>query len=233
MSRRLVVSLATIPTRIFAMRPTLDSLVRQTVRPSRIYLWYPEVFLRSFPKERLIPNFLSEYPTLKLGSCDDHLALNKLLPVLKEENDPETLIVTVDDDTVYPETLLENFLKWQTVYPHAALGLKGKTLLDWEGLNYKEIFPAKGLSALPQQVDVLIGGRGIFFKRGFLDEEVFEIQKVPSPYVSQDIWFAGMLAKRHSPRFVVPFGEYEKMYSYQNEVDALKNMPEVLQFKHA
>ena len=103
--RRTVISLTTSPKRIAKIAPTLTSLLQQSVQADVIQLNLPLVFTRN--NDTFPGNFFENYPTLlnpqiRIVWHDDLGPTSKLVPTLQTERNPETLIIVVDDDTVYP-----------------------------------------------------------------------------------------------------------------------------------
>ena len=100
---------------------TLESLLNQTVKPDEIWLFLSETphLLDTGFKNRHLPPFLSDYiannPIIKLKWTENTGPYRKLLPAYEALKDTDSLIITVDDDTVYVKTLLENMLTaWNT-----------------------------------------------------------------------------------------------------------------------
>src|SRR4029077_17098072 len=61
---------------------------------------------------------------------EDYGPICKILgPLIKEENG-NTLIITVDDDIIYPSNLIEKFLEYHDKYPNSALCSAGLSLGD-------------------------------------------------------------------------------------------------------
>lgn len=110
MNKRVVIGLCTTPTRINLIEDTILSLINQTLKPDVIYINLPEVCIKE-NKTYTIPNFFSKYKILKINRIDRDLGpSNKLLPILSIEKDPETLIFTADDDIIYDNKWIEDFL---------------------------------------------------------------------------------------------------------------------------
>lgn len=120
---RLVVSLTSLPHRINTsdFRSVLDSLLRQSLLADAIYLSLPQSSRgnTTFSDAHIaaIPLGVTVLrPELDLGP------VTKLVPVLRVEQDPGTIIVTLDDDQIYHEHLLR-ILAWNAVHrPEAAHG---------------------------------------------------------------------------------------------------------------
>lgn len=103
---RVIVSLTSYPRRINTIVPVIDSLLRQSLKPDMLILWLAEA---EFPKrEQSLPRRLRRYAKfgLQIEWCDNIKSYKKLVPALRKY--PEDIIVTADDDILYPETWLES-----------------------------------------------------------------------------------------------------------------------------
>ncbi len=76
------VGVTTLPSRIGRLRPTVDSLLGQTVPPDRIFVCVPERSVREESAYEL-PGWLKEPPSgVQLVRCDDDGPATKLLGCL-------------------------------------------------------------------------------------------------------------------------------------------------------
>ena len=132
---RVVVSMTTTPGRISLLGPVLDSLAQQTLPPSCVYVNVP-TWSKRFNSTYVIPQeLLARAPQVIVNRCDlDYGPLTKLVPTLMLETNPNTLIVTVDDEYFYPPQLLAELVAQHLRTPHAALGFAGQQVM---GLLYK------------------------------------------------------------------------------------------------
>lgn len=107
---RVVVSLTTTPKRLKMLKPTIDSLLAQSVLPDMIQLNLPFIFRRT--NHTYEENLTTKYPWLshdriRIVRCNDVGPSTKLVPTLANETDPNTLIVIIDDDTTYSGMMIE------------------------------------------------------------------------------------------------------------------------------
>lgn len=101
--RRLIVSLTSYGSRIHDVCYVVESLMSQTMPPNAIVLWLDE---SEFTPEQ-VPLSLrrQEKRGLQIQFCPNLRSFKKLVPSL--EKFPDDVIVTVDDDMLYPVDLLE------------------------------------------------------------------------------------------------------------------------------
>lgn len=119
----LILSLTTIPERIGTVALCLDSLLRQSLKPDRLILWLSEnneLGKPAISKTELPANLLRLVRRgLEIRWCEDIRSYRKIIPTLREH--PEALIVTADDDILYPRhwlKLLFNAYQKEPQYVH-------------------------------------------------------------------------------------------------------------------
>lgn len=201
---RVVVSLTTIPGRVNLLQRTLASLQRQTCPPDAIYLWLPEPLFAGGPST--LPSMDGVIAT----SGPDPGPAMKLLPVLDRELDPETCVITVDDDIEYPPGLVERFIAASILLPDHALGFTGWNRVDSpagpEVWHFNEEVPH---AAMFQPVQVLEGYRGVIYRRRFFTHDIHRhLAAEPAFRFHDDILLSGYLASRGIARTVCWYTTY-------------------------
>lgn len=109
---RVVVSISSMLGRVEYVMDTLKSIFQQSYgAPDMVYLSVPKTIKRlgserepagDFQLPENVTAMLKTYgPRLRILHPPDYGAATKLLAALPEENDPQTIIITVDDDTTY------------------------------------------------------------------------------------------------------------------------------------
>jgi hypothetical protein len=174
---RLVVSLTTLPGRYRKLYRTLRSINSQSLKADAVYLGLPKIAKRlNLPYPRLSKK-LSDLCTV-VSLDQDYGPICKILGALNSETDPNTIIVTIDDDIVYPFNFLEEFAERAQKYPKSAIGSTG-LLVGHNIFNYSSVsaltpdwnrvtgflVPAEG-----RPVDILCGVSGIAYRRKFFPE---------------------------------------------------------------
>ena len=118
-NRRLVVSLTSSPARLGTLDQTLATIYNQTLQADEVVLWLAR---EQFPElEGNIPEALLrlvEENKLTVRWCDDLKPHKKYFYALQEYR--EDLIVTIDDDLLYPEHMLENLYRSWLRHPAPA-----------------------------------------------------------------------------------------------------------------
>jgi len=200
---RVVVSLTTIPSRLTRLRPALNSLLTQDYPPSAIYLAVPRQSVRE-RKPYQMPGWLAEHPAVTVIDCErDWGPASKLLPTLLAERErPDTLVITVDDDNIYPREMVATFVKFSQRLPDAALCFRGHVVSG----RWKESPAVFGTRvSTPTRMDIITGCGGILVKPRFFDDAVFDYSGAPpSAFFVDDVWISGQLARRGVPRYLIP-----------------------------
>ena len=217
---RVVFTLTTLPSRINNLRPTLQSLICQTISPDNIYLTIPRKCKRLGKK----------YPPIPIGitdMCDivyiekDYGPITKILGAIIREKDPDTLIITIDDDITYPPNMIETFLKYHKRYPDSALGSSGLSLGGWlfqYSIKYNQkkndywftmTIPSNG-----RPVDILYGYSAVLYKRSFFpsyhtfkNELLYTLLKNTDLFRNDDVTLSFYLNREGIERRVVQMSE--------------------------
>lgn len=206
----ITVSLSTIPGRIENIYPALKSLMDQTMPPRRIYLAIPPFSIRE-QKAYTIPAELANCEALKIIDAQkDWGPATKLIPALRHPSTkPDNIILTADDDNIYPAEFVKTFWQYSQKLPDAALSLRGAAMS--RTLHWKDCRAFKGTEiSQPAAVEIITGCGGIMVKPQFFAAEFFDYGNAPAEaFFVDDIWISGNLAKHDISRYVIPFrGSY-------------------------
>lgn len=123
---RVVASLTTMPDRYFKVVETLKSLKEQTYKLDAIYLSLPDKSRRLQIPYPPVPEEISNLCTIV--KCDDFGPITKIVGGILSEDDPNTVIITFDDDLIYPNNLVEKLMSHHKKYPNSAIGSSGMLL---------------------------------------------------------------------------------------------------------
>ncbi len=101
-SENVIVSLTTHGRRIYEVYLAIESIMQGSVKPNRIILW-----LASDRQDKELPQTLINQTNrgLEIKYTEEIGPYTKLIPTLKEY--PESLIITIDDDILYPYDTIE------------------------------------------------------------------------------------------------------------------------------
>ena len=208
------ISLTTIPSRLARLTKTLESLKKQTLKPTRINLCVPERCIKE-DQTYQIPAEIADDPAITIIHCQqDWGPATKLLGSLVICDDPETRIIVVDDDIIYPPDLVEKLVARSNQYPESAIGFCGWQVRDvakgrdhfYRNLVYEDRRP--GLDFVTS-VDVLEGYRGVLTKARFWDQKaVLDYSQAPKQaFYVDDSWLSGHLARRGIDRLAFKYNQ--------------------------
>lgn len=103
----LIVSLTSYPPRFEKLHLTLKTLLTQSIWPDKIILWVSYEDYEFVPEK--VKSIEANFSHFTIKKCGDTKSYKKLIPCLEEN--PNSYIVTADDDTYYPRTWLETLVK--------------------------------------------------------------------------------------------------------------------------
>ena len=205
-----IVSLSTIPSRVPHIAETLKSLLLQKRLPQEIRLNIP-AFSRREKRGYDIPAWLTDLKMVRIVSCEDFGPATKFIPTLLSETQDQ-LIVIVDDDRIYPDTLIANLERAAQASPDTAFGTCGwvvpKDMVD-RATNFSNLFlqppaPIQGIRLRrPKPVDILKGVGGYAIRPRFfpLDKIVDYSDAPEDAFFVDDVWMSGYC---DAPKFVIP-----------------------------
>lgn len=106
--REVIVSLTTYGLKITQVYLAIESLLHQTLKPNKIILWLDK---NKYIDENSIPLALRQQTKrgLEIKLCNDVKSHTKLVPALI--NFPEAIIITTDDDIIYPFDFVERLVR--------------------------------------------------------------------------------------------------------------------------
>ncbi len=202
-----VVSLTSTSERLAALPPVLERILNQSLRPARVTLWLsrePFLFDRGVDPSDL-PSQVREWE--REGRLEVRFTPNtgphrKLLPLLHElsgETNPP-LVVTADDDTLYPHRWLAALVGgWQS--QGCAVAFRARRMLR----GPDGPLPYKQWPVIPAEEEVLghhlvaTGKDGMLVHPDHLDPRILDPRVQQFSRTRSDIWIAGALRARKTP----------------------------------
>jgi hypothetical protein len=184
-----IVSLTTFPARIDFVHLSIRSILHQTKRPKKIVLWLGEEF---FPNaENDLPNSLLELRPLGLDIefCTDIKAHTKYFYAFQKY--PENLVVTVDDDIIYPKNLLKVLLNTHQQYPNSVIANRVRKV-EIENNTFKPYREWK-INPLniykPSKKILATGVSGVLYQPQLFSEAIFDVEGIKKiNCIGDDIW---------------------------------------------
>ena len=208
-----VISMTTIPSRLKTLKPTLDSLLKQTERCPQIWInmppncaefWqdangelYPDGWRGKYriDDERIKVNYMNRDfgPVTKLGLLGKNgfghtphtPAELRTTPI-----DDDTLIITVDDDIFYKPTWLATILEATKRWPEDVIGFSG-----WNVGGFLEGTGSYQFAGAPSFCDVIEGWAGVAYRKRFFDG-IEILQSPPEFQFVDDVWISSQMMKK-------------------------------------
>lgn len=186
-------SLTTFPARIKEVKYAIKSIMLQTTPPDRVVLWLAE---SQFP-EKQVPENLTPFigHGLEVRFCDDLRSHKKYYYALQEQR-PNELVVTFDDDIIYHPHSIERLLEQHTKYPDCIVCNSAHIItFDADGNvnDYHKWGTTSDGMAQPSMILSPLTGSGCMYPYGMLTEEAFDKEKIKSlAFTADDLWICFM-----------------------------------------
>lgn len=200
-SRQIIVSVTSYPARINAAMLAVKSVFRQTRRPDKVILWLGE---DEFPnKNKDLPEELVRLTTdenLEIQWREDLGPHTKYFYAFKEY--PDALIITIDDDILYPPDRIENLYLCYLLFPHAVSAARADLVTISERGEMLPVteWPSEGVDVWIYQPSMQLYAMGVCavlypvkLFSGVLELLDKEVIRRTCPY-ADDLWLKAMQA---------------------------------------
>ena len=190
-----IISLTSYPGRIVTVNQTIESLLNQSMKAEKVILWLaPEQF----------PNKEKDLPKQLLDLCNRGLTIDwyhdiksykKLIPTLKKY--PDAIIVTADDDNVYPKQWFQKLYNSYLKYPNN-IHCHRVTKFYYNNMGFQTIAGGHDYYKEASFLNKLVGLGGVLypphcFYKDILNEDL--IKQLAPTNDDQWFWFMAMLNK--------------------------------------
>jgi hypothetical protein len=219
-----VVSLTTYPKRFEDMELCLRSLTLQKEKPDRII-----VYLGSDAKDVELPTEIKKYKELgiefRIDENHNYRSHKKYYYAMQEF--PDAVIVTADDDIIYPKNWLHSLLDSYRKYPNAISARRVHLMrLDDNGklCPYNMFFDQYRKVKVPSFALIATGNAGILYPPHCLDQQVFDSKAfMECCFEGDDIWLKCMSLIKGTKVVWVPNWEVDLPEVEQAGKTALSN----------
>lgn len=183
-----IISFTTYPKRLDKVKWTIKSLLNQTVNVDKIILWLAE---EQYPN-REIPEEIAQYIQygLQVEFCHDLKSHKKYYYTMI--NNPDSIVITVDDDVIYPEDTVEKLLDMHDSYPNAVICNMGRWIQITENgfAPYKKWSPNISNKINEPSFSLLpIGEGGILYPPHCIDKTFFNVDNITKyALTADDLW---------------------------------------------
>jgi hypothetical protein len=194
-----IVSLTTVPNRIRKIKPTIISLLKQRLPPREIHL---NIGIDYFGSSE-IPDFIKNLKTVKIfREAIDCGPATKYLYTLSRV-DPNDLIIVVDDDMYYPNTLIEDLVDADKAYNH-------QCAVCINGLRVPKSFrsfdrePDREIKHGTKKVAIVEGCGGYALRASYFKTDLFDLDGAPQQaFFNDDFWISGHLSRNNIPKYQI------------------------------
>ncbi len=182
-----IVTLTSIPSRMFDIHFTLYSLLNQSIKPKKVVLYLDKLSTRELPDN--VTNLIKN--GLEIRYVEDLRSFTKLIPALEDFS--ENIIVTADDDIFYEKDWLKNLVETHKKFPNDIVVHKPMRITFDEKGNPKPyqkwIKSAQGANF----ANFLMGVGGVLYPQNSLYKDVKDktlfLRLCPH---NDDVWFWAM-----------------------------------------
>lgn len=210
---RVVATLTTMPDRYHKIVKTLQTLNEQTYPLDAIYLGLPEKSKRlGTPYPDITPEMKKLCTVVK---CKDYGPITKIVAGILAEDDPETVIISFDDDMMYPSDMVESLVNHHRKYPNSAIGSSGMLLrykcpmcaITPNEDNFIYRIPKFSVPSEGRRVDSIYGYPGALYVRKFfpsrdrLEKEFLNYASLNHEmFLNDDIVISGYISMKNIER---------------------------------
>ena len=209
-SEKLVVALTSWPKRIKLVYKVIDNMFRQTRRPDKVVLYLSR---KQFPDKKL-PHLLTirleRDPRFEVRYTADIGSHKKYYRAFKDF--PDAAIVLVDDDIVYPNTMLRDLMVQYRRSPHAVTCLRSHTISMTRKRTFSPYLDWMKERKIVNEASPLIlatTGGGTIFPPNSLPPEAFDIDGIRKlAPTADDLWLKWhLLANRVPVKYITAYGK--------------------------
>ncbi len=197
---KIIVSLTSFTARFEKLHLVIRSVLLQTMKPDEIILYLDDVDEEgSF--ECNLPDSLKEMQTYGLdiqkrpGAMKPH---KKYYYAIKEH--PNDMVITIDDDIMYPENLIESLYKTHIAFPQCVVATRAHKMrfkADGSFMPYNSWYWAYPVKNKPRMDLLATGVGGVLYPPYCMDPDLLNIDLIMklSP-IADDLWLKIMQVKK-------------------------------------
>ena len=209
----IIVSLTTIPPRFQYLYLTIQSILNQTIKPDKIIIHIPKIYNNFSYKNENLPQISSD-KVIYNRETKDYGPATKLLGLYNSElyniMSNDDIIIVIDDDRIYNNKLIENFLKFSKNNITKVLTVAGWDIETLTNNKYKtnNKKQPRGIEySKAGYIDILGGCCGFLLTKKncpFNYKEIFEINSNDEKYYVDDVFISGFLTLNNIDIYIIP-----------------------------
>lgn len=199
-----ILTMTTVPDRLIdyqdrhSLQRCLDRLLNQSYGDYELHFNIPSIHSKT-GRPYNVPRWLYDLndPKFKLyTNTEDYGPITKIVPTLQRVNDPNAIIITVDDDLEYMDGFIEYHLEKRKQYPNAALGFAGIGAVD--GSTHYATTVRDDI-----QVKVLEHYKTVSYLRSFFEDDFFT--DFVGKHWADDIVLSAYMGKQNISKIVLAY----------------------------
>lgn len=188
-AEKVIVSLTTFPKRLDQCFYAIKSLMIQSYKADRIILWIADSQFTSIDISELYKELITR--GLEIRRCDDLRSHKKYFYCLQEQK-PNELVITYDDDIIYDYHSIERLVKAHTKYTDCVICNRGHHILVNQDKieKYKKwrICSSEGVNK-PSLFIMPSTGAGCLYPYNVMPETTFQKDMMmQNAFTADDIW---------------------------------------------
>lgn len=190
---RVVVSMTSFRPRFKNIHLCLKSILLQTFKPDRIVVWFGSDVKEDMLTQEMLD--LKEYGVeYRFDENENLMPHKKYFYIMQEE--PDSVVITVDDDAVYPSNTLESLMDMHKRYPNCVCARRVHRI-KWnkDGSLKPYMNWTKECKTIrkPSNELIAVGVGGVLYPPHCMNEEVFNIKNIKKLCIGMDdIWLKYM-----------------------------------------
>lgn len=188
---QVIVSLTSYPARIDRVHEVIESVINQTVCADRIILYLAdEQFVdRQLPKP--LVDLCTQYDCFEIHFCDDDLKPHKKYYYAMQDF-PDAALITVDDDVIYPNTMVEELLNSYFAYPDSVSSMRGHVIAMQDAdrfAPYETWQKERKTIGVPSFLNLATGVCGVLYPPHIMPKALFNKERIKAECLNQDdLW---------------------------------------------
>lgn len=187
---KVIASLTSFPARIESTHLAIKSIMLQDFKPDEIILWLSDKQFEGVE----IPGSLRELEKkgLQIRFCEDLRGHKKYFELVKAQQ-PNELILTFDDDIIYPPDSISKVVKYHEKYPNAIITNRGSEITfdktgKLESHSKWRLLSAYGVKT-PKKLVFISNGSGILIPYNTLYKDATNSDRIKELALSvDDLW---------------------------------------------
>lgn len=218
-----IITLTTIPSRLSfdgdqGIKLCIHSLVSQSAQNYQLHFNIPYVN-KTTGHEYIIPQWLLEIEKVQIFRTEDFGSATKLLPTIKRIDNPEAIILVVDDDLVYHTDMVLAHIENQSKWLEAVVGYDGMRSRDDNG-NFSNYFGDTRdyyftSNYRTSKVDILQHYKTVSYKRRYFEDDFFTFVEENYSW-ADDLMLAAYFAYKKRDR-IATFHESDEQFTTYEE----------------